>query len=239
MRVTIHQPEHLPWLGFFAKAASSDLFILLDTVPYRHGYFQNRNRLSHRGELIWLTVPVQHRGHFGEEIGQIRIDAGRSWRRQYVGRLEDALRRAPHRDEVIGPLREMIDDAPSHLADLNVAIIRWLCELLDVGVPTLLASELGTTGRKSELLASVCHDVGADVYLSGPSGREYLDLTPFLERKIEVEYFDFIHPTYPRDPEPWISRLSAIDLVANVGRARAREILRAASAASRQEPATR
>jgi hypothetical protein len=239
VRVTIHQPEHLPWLGFFAKAASSDRFVLLDTVPYRHGYFQNRNRLSHQGELIWLTVPVQHRGHFGDEIRQIRIIDGRSWQRQYVGRLEDALRRAPHRDEVIGPLREMIDETPSHLADLNVRIIRWLCELLDVRAPTLLASELGTTGRKSELLAALCQEVGADVYLSGPSGRDYLDLTPFHERKIEVEYFHFVHPTYPRDPEPWTSHLSAIDLVASVGRERAGQILQTASAASRQEPATR
>lgn len=236
--MTIHQPEHLPWLGFFAKAASADVFVLLDTVPYRHGYFQNRNRLSRQGELVWLTVPVLHRGHFGDEIRWIRIDNSRAWQRRYLGRLEDCLRLASHRPEITEPLREMINDAPPHLVDLNVGIIRWLSTLLEVQSQTLLASELTATRDKSDLLAALCEEVGANSYLSGPSGRDYLNLEPFRERSIAVEYFEFEHPTYPRDPEPWMSNLSAVDLIANVGPSEARAILRAATAASTREPAT-
>jgi hypothetical protein len=47
--VAIHQPEHLPWLGFFNKIDQADLFVLLDVVQFRKNYFQNRNRiLAHR-----------------------------------------------------------------------------------------------------------------------------------------------------------------------------------------------
>ena len=235
--MTIHQPEHLPWLGFFAKVKSSDLALLLDTVPYRHGYFQNRNRLSSRGSLVWLTVPVRHRGHFGAEIRQIRIDDTRPWRRQYLGRLEDALRRASHAEAVLIPLRRIIEEAPAELSELNTRIIRWLCELLGVSTPIRLASEFGVPGRSSELLASLCDAVDGQVYLSGPSGRDYLDLTPFQRLGIAVEYFFFAHPEYPRDGEPWTPNLSAVDLVAHVGVERARRVLTEAASASRRTPA--
>jgi WbqC-like protein family len=237
IRVTIHQPEHLPWLGFFAKAASCDLLILLDTVPYRHGYFQNRNRLSRQGEAIWLTVPVRHRGLFGTEIRHIRINETRPWRRQYLGRLEDALRRTPDAQAVLVPLRRIIEEAPAELSELNTRIIRWLSDVLGVATPMRLASEFQVAGRSSELLARLCEVVGADVYLSGPSGRDYLDLRPFQRVGITVEYFRFQHPEYPRGDEPWIPNLSAVDLVAQVGVERARRLLADAASASRREPA--
>ena len=237
MRVTIHQPEHLPWLGFFAKAASADMMIVLDTVPYRHGYFQNRNRVSSRGQLVWLTVPVRHSGHFGAEIRDIRIDETRAWRRQYLGRLEDAFRRASNAEAVLVPLRRIIEEAPAELSNLNVRIICWLSEVLGVSTPMRLASKLDVRGRGSELLARLCKVVGGDAYLSGPSGRDYLDLTPFNRGGIAVEYFRFEHPEYLRGDEPWIPNLSAVDLVAHLGVERARQLLADAATASSRDPA--
>ncbi len=45
MIVTIHQPEHMPWLGFCHKASQADVMVLLDVVQYRTNYFQHRNRI--------------------------------------------------------------------------------------------------------------------------------------------------------------------------------------------------
>jgi hypothetical protein len=238
LRVTIHQPEHLPWLGFFAKAASADLLILLDTVPYLHGYFQNRNRLGQHGEPIWLTVPVRHRGHLQTPIREILIDEkARRWQRQYLGRLENALRGAEHADVVVEPLALMVEDGPPKLCELNVRILDWLMDLLDIRTPAKLASELRIEGRSSDLLARLSERVGAEIYLSGPSGRQYLDLEPFRARSIAVEYFRFVHPRYERSGERWVEGLSAVDLLAHAGIERARQIFREAVAASGHEEA--
>ena len=59
MIVTIHQPEHLPWLGFFDKIRQADVWVSLDHVQYRKNYFQHRNRIRGDRGAIWLTVPVE------------------------------------------------------------------------------------------------------------------------------------------------------------------------------------
>jgi hypothetical protein len=233
VRVTIHQPEHLPWLGFLAKAASAERFILLDTVPYRHHYFQNRNRVLADGAPVWLTVPVKHRGHLQTAISEVEIDNSRPWKRKYVGRLEDAYRRSPHADAVIPPLGRLIERAESRLLDLNLAIIRWLFDTLAVTTATNLASELPREGSRSELLASLSRTVGASTYLSGPSGRDYLDRSPFRMSGIAVEFYDFAHPSYTQgSSNDFVANLSAIDLIAHRGTEGSREVLAAAMSAS-------
>jgi|Tabmets5t2r1_1033131.scaffolds.fasta_scaffold23821_1 hypothetical protein len=233
VRVTIHQPEHLPWLGFLAKAASADCFILLDTVPYRHHYFQNRNRVLANGAPVWLTVPVKHRGHLQTAIAEMEIDNSRPWKRKYIGRLEDAYRRAPQGDEVIPPLRRLIERAESRLLDLNLAIMGWLFGIFAITTRTILASELPRRGTRSELLASLADAVGASTYLSGPSGREYLDRSAFVGSGIAVEFYDFAHPSYPQGPtREFVPNLSAIDLIAHRGTEGSREVLASAVSAS-------
>ena len=59
MRLAIHQPQYMPWLGYLAKWAAADLFVFLDTVQYEKNGWQNRNRIKTRDGVRWLTVPVQ------------------------------------------------------------------------------------------------------------------------------------------------------------------------------------
>ena len=46
MIVAIHQPQYLPWLGYFDKMLKADVFCYLDTVQYKKNEWQNRNRIK-------------------------------------------------------------------------------------------------------------------------------------------------------------------------------------------------
>ncbi|KDN75066.1 hypothetical protein DF19_26275 [Streptomyces olindensis] len=210
MRVTIHQPEHLPWLGLLAKVAASDLWIILDSVPYRKNYFQNRNRVLVNGQPTWLTVPVT--APFGTLIRDVRMCEVPSWRRRYRGRLIQAVSGTRSADRV-GDLLSVIDAAPPGglLADLNLDLADYLLSQFDVKAPMVRSSELHATGTKSELIVNLCRAVGADEYLAGPSGRDYLDLDVFAEHGVTVRFFDFDHPTYAQGGDPFVPCLSAFD----------------------------
>ena len=58
MIVAIHQPQYLPWLGYFGKMLQADIFCYLDTVQYKKNEWQNRNRIKTAQGWQWLTVPV-------------------------------------------------------------------------------------------------------------------------------------------------------------------------------------
>ena len=58
MTVTIHQPEYLPYLGFFDRIAKSDVFVILDNAQFQKGGFINRNKINTATGWQWITVPL-------------------------------------------------------------------------------------------------------------------------------------------------------------------------------------
>ena len=103
------------------------------------------------------------------------------------------------------------------LTDLTITLIERLQEELGISTTLIRASELNVSGKGTALLCAISAELGATSYLSGPTGRSYLDLSVFAARGIGVEFHEFTHPTYPQTPGEFVSGLSVIDLLANVG----------------------
>ena len=59
MKIAIHQPNYLPWLGYFYKIACVDIFILLDNVQYERNGYINRCQIKTPRGLFWLTLPIK------------------------------------------------------------------------------------------------------------------------------------------------------------------------------------
>ena len=126
MRVTIHQPQFLPWLGYLDKIDRADLFIVLDTVQFKKNEWQNRNRIRTAEGWQWLTVPVLHR--FGQRVQDVMINPTAAWREQHLRALEMHYARALFRDRYLPDLRAIYEKPWTKLADLNLAVIRWLLQ---------------------------------------------------------------------------------------------------------------
>ncbi|HBK78421.1 MAG TPA: hypothetical protein DDZ83_01845 [Nitrospinae bacterium] len=54
----------------------------------------------------------------------------------------------------------------------------------------------GSRGKPVGPSAKIAREAGADVYLSGVAGREYLDRSPFEAAGIEVAFQEFRHSEY-------------------------------------------
>lgn len=216
MKVVIHQPEYLPWLGFFDKINKCDLFVILDHVQFQRKFI-NRNRIKTTTGWQWLTTPIIHKYHRGP-INQMKIDNETGdWRDRNWRSLTCNYARAPYFKEYAGFLKDAFERDWEFLADLNIYLIENLMQVLGLKVPTERSSLLNTSGKGTELLIEICKKVKADTYLSGPGGKNYMDLERFKQENIKVEFQEFEHPVYPQRFGDFIENLSIIDLLFNCG----------------------
>jgi hypothetical protein len=228
MIVAIHQPEHLPWLGFFDKLRQADLFVLLDTTQYAKDDFQNRNRIRAGGAPAWMTVPVYTRGASHQLITEVQVCNDQNWRGRCWGLLRTHYRKAPYFTAHAPFFEALYARTWTHLVTLNASLIEYLAEQFGLHTRVVRASELDVWehGGTATNLA-ICRRVGATTYLSGPHGRDYLDESAFNQYGINVQYQEFRHPVYSQVGQGFFPRLSAVDLLLNHG-PESREILNGA-----------
>lgn len=213
--VTIHQPEHIPWLGFFDKLIRSDLVVFLDNVPFRKNYFQNRNRVRTIDGWSWVTVPVHHR--HDTLIRDVTIANRPGWAEKWWKTIFYSYRKARYFEFCFDPLKEAVAGKWHMLADLNILLIETLCGFMDIDFKYMKASWLDAEGSGSGLILDICQKTGAQVYLSGISGRDYLDDTAFRDSGVAVEYQEFHHPVYRQLYEPFEPCMGVVDLLMNYG----------------------
>jgi hypothetical protein len=218
MIIAIHQPEHMPWLGFFDKMRRVELFVLLDTTQFAKDDFQNRNRIKTREGPSWLTVPVYKSGASKQLITEARICNERDWRRRCFRIIAESYRDAPYFSVHEEFVRHLYEREWSSLVELNVVVLEYLKTALGLATTLVRASALGIheQGGTNANLA-ICRAVGAHAYLSGKYGRHYLDESRFAEHDIRVEYQEFRHPVYPQLWGEFAPSMSAIDLLFNCG----------------------
>jgi len=210
--VSGHQPNYLPWLGFFDKMLQCDVFIIEDNVQFEEQGFQNRTRIKTANGVRWLTVPIKHVGRslpINEMI--IANEAKPDWAKSHWLALKFNYSKAPYWKKYSGFFEQTYSQGWMRLIDLNMHLIKGLGEFLKIKKPLVFASSLGISRRKSELVLAQCKAVGATTLLSGAGGRSYLDLQRFEEEGIRVVFQDFRCPEYPQLTEEFVPNLSVVD----------------------------
>lgn len=215
MRVAIHQPQFLPWLGYLDKVDQADLFVVLNTVQFKKQEWQNRNRIRTAQGWQWITVPVLHR--FGQTLEEVSINAQVDWKGKHLRALEMQYARAAYCDRFLPGLRELYGRPWDRLASLNLAVIRWLLDAFGIKTPLRLASEMRLREDPTDRLIDICRTVGATEYLAGAGASHYMDVPRFEESGIRVAMQDFRHPVYAQCYEPFVPGMAALDVLFTCG----------------------
>ena len=218
MIVACHQPNFLPWIGFFYKALLADLVVLLDDVQFARGFtWVNRNRLKcDQGEL-WLTVPVKKKGRGLQKISDVEVVDEGNWPRRFFQGISQNYAHAPYFAEHRAFLKDLMQMRWRKLVDLNVAAIYYLAGSLGIGNKVVLQSSLQIQSQGSELLVKITKETGADVYLTPLVSKKYVDEILFAQQGITIQFFKFIPSVYPQLWGEFIYNLSALDLLLNCG----------------------
>ncbi|UCD54945.1 MAG: WbqC family protein [Candidatus Omnitrophota bacterium] len=218
MRVTIHQPEHMPWPGFFHKINMADTYVVLDNVQYRRRYFQNRNKIRTADGWQWVTVPLEKETRDRLLIKDARIwKENLKWKSKNLESIYHNYRKAEYFIYYWNGFESIYNRDYFYLADFNLALLKFFFEKLKIRCEVRRASEMDISGRKGDLIFNICRALKAKKYISGISGKEYLNLKDFKKVGIGVVFQEFHHPVYKQLHKPFIACMSIIDLLFNYG----------------------
>lgn len=213
MIVAIHQPQYLPWIGYFDKIDCADVFVLLDNVQYKKNEWQNRNRIKTSQGWQWITVPVLYK--YPEKINEVKINNTVDWRKKHLNALTYNYSKAPFFEKHRKFLEKTFSTNWEFLVEINTHVIQYLINALGINKKIVLASSLRLREGPTDRLIDICKHVQADTYLSGKDGAKYMNLDAFAQAKIKVIFQDFRHPIYPQLYEPFEPLMSIVDLLFN------------------------
>jgi hypothetical protein len=220
--VGCHQPNFLPWLGFFAKMARSDVFFLLDDVQFTQGAnkhnWTSRVRIGAANGAHWLSMPVRRSGVGPQLIIDLRTDDSVHWLPKMLKTLEVAYRKTPHGSAVLPPLLEIIGRHNGSVCETNIALIHSICRTLGLAPKLIRSSERPVVGAATERLINLTRSVNGTVYLSGDGADDYQVVESFGAAGIKLRKLSFRPEPYAqRRGSAFVQGLSIVDALCHVG----------------------
>ncbi len=194
---------------------SANIFVFLDDVQYHKNDFQNRNKIRTSEGSIWLTVPVN--STISSNLRDITIDNTSNWTQKHMRSIQLNYSKSEYFNKYWNMIESFYAKKFDLLIDLNVFIIKQLAEKFKIKPKIVFSSELGISGKGSDRILNICKNLSCDTYLSGASGKNYLNLEDFSKNNIIVQFQNYQHPMYRQAYEPFLPKMSSIDLLFNEG----------------------
>ena len=216
----IHQPNFLPWMGYFSKIAKVDTFIFFDSVAMSNGKtWTSRCQILVNGKEHWLTLPVRRSGRGGQRICEVELlDFAQNWRKT-LKTLRHAYGRAVHFDAVFPFLETFETENFTLLADFNAQFIEKTSAELGFKTQFLRSSAkpelMKSSDLKTDYIIQTCEAFGVKNYVSGRGGSLlFLEKEKFGEAGISVDFQGFTPPPYAQlNTTHYVSGLSIIDVL--------------------------
>lgn len=218
MIVSIHQPNFIPWVGYFSKINQSNIFVILDNVQFEKNGFTNRNKIKNSQNTIWLTIPVNLSNYLSTKIKDIRIANIRNWKEKNLSTVKMNYAKAPFFNEIFELYENILNKDFQYLIDLNVELILTIINYLNIEINVKYASNISNNLNSTELLLDICKKSNATEYLIGAGGNKYMDKSIFEINNIKLSQYNLKGFKYPQLWGDFVPNLSILDLLFNCGK---------------------
>ena len=217
-KIVVIQSNYIPWKGYFDLIASADEFIILDEVQFTKRDWRNRNQIKTPNGLLWLTIPTITKGKFFQKISETQI-ADTEWEINHWKTIQHNYKKAPYFTEIAKWLEPLyIDNKIINLSLLNQKFISEICNYLNISTQISASSEYTLDDDKSARLAHLTLQASGNIYVSGPSAKNYIDENIFKKNNIQLDWFDYSGYTeYNQLWGKFIHNVSILDLLFNCG----------------------
>jgi hypothetical protein len=217
-RIAITQSNYIPWKGYFDMINIVDEFILFDDVQYTKRDWRNRNLIKTHNGTRWLTIPVEVKGKYLQNIKDTRI-ADSSWNEKHW----KILKYYYSNSRWFSFYKELFEELYltckyNYISEINLRFILKINEIIGINTPIRFSSEFTLKDDKTERLISICEQTQSTCYLSGPAAKDYIKEEFFALKNIELEWMAYDnYNEYNQLHPPFIHQVSILDLLFNEG----------------------
>jgi len=218
MIVSIHQPNYIPWVGFFNKILSSDIYVVFDDVQFPRGKdYANRNQIKTNNGKKWLTIPVNGKSQL-KPWNQIEINDN-GWIDRHLVLLESFYKKSEYFTTYYPELKNIYLKGHSKLIDLNLDIIKYILKKLDSKTRIVMSSDIKTNKQGMDKIFHILKELNATTYISGngEGSKRYIDEKAFEKNDIELIWQNYTQIKYKQQHGEFISYMTILDLLFNHG----------------------
>ncbi|MBU6360773.1 MAG: WbqC family protein [Chloroflexota bacterium] len=218
MKVAIHQPNYLPWRGYFAKMRLCDKFVFLDDaeIPQGRNFCYRVEIRGHQQDAMWLSVPVNRQTH--DLIKDVYISYSEDWVKKHLNSLKTIYSKCKYFDEVFHIVEPVYKRHFDKLSDLNIELIKLIANYMGINCQFYRSSELAPVGVSDDRLISIATMLDACIYISGKGGQKYQNPQKFLDNKIKLMVYEYPIWEYKQIHGDFIQKLSIIDALFHLGK---------------------
>lgn len=216
-KIAILQSNYLPWKGVFDMINQVDIFVFYEDVQYTKDDWRNRNKIKTPQGLKWLTVPVK-KAPLETKIFEIEIFNGEDWQQKHYNLIKNNYIKAPYFQDYHFILEEIyLKKKWDKLSDLNIYSTKLIADVLGIKTEFINSTDLKTTGVKDDKIISICKQLNATHYLSGPAAKAYIKEDKFKNANIELEYINYEYPEYKQLYGAFEHKVTVLDVIFNCG----------------------
>lgn len=217
--VAIHQPNYLPWLGYFDKVAQADTFVIFDDIQLPSGAHHYETRATIKGARAILELNIPIRGRNQDLLIKDAVFADSTWIRKHLRSIEVAYEKTQYFNNYFPQLEEIYLSGCTGLAGFNTMLIKLIASFMGIKTEIVRSSELGIKTQGEQKILDIIKKLGGDRYISGAGAgsKRYIVPEHFKEAGIELVWQDFKHPVYQQTRGEFVPGLSAIDYLMNTG----------------------
>lgn len=213
--ISIHQPNYLPWLGYFYKIYQAEIFVFLDDVQFSKKGMHNYCYVKTPEGPYRLKYPVQQ--SFGDKIHEVRANYELGWVDKHLRLIEYNYKRARFFSEVYNDYGDLLSKEFPNIAELNSTIIMFFAQRLGIEAKFVFSSKFRISLERENKIIALCKTLGGKVYYSGTGAKAYQDEGRFFDAGLELKYSLFAPFKYEQQ---WVgeqSNVSALDYFMNCG----------------------
>ncbi len=217
MKIGISQPTYLPWCGYIALINYVDKFIFLDHVQFEKRSWHQRNYIKSNNSKLLLTVPVISKGLRDQKICKTKINFDQDFTNKHITAIRQSYSKSKffklYSEEIFNILRYKYEK----LVDLNVNLIIYFCEVLNINTKIDFSSNHHFTSGGSQYLLDCCRKFNCYEYISTIGSKNYLNEEDFEKNNIKLNYYQFEYKSYKQIGDKFLSNLSILDVLFNLG----------------------